>query len=77
MEGSISDNSQPSQSRTDKSVASQQVKRVNKNQIMKNMSFNEGFAQLSLDLDCVIHEEIKEESSNNNTTSSDNANAMQ
>lgn len=37
------------------------------------MSFGEGFASLSLDLDCVIHEEIKEESSNNQTNSSNNA----
>ena len=36
------------------------------------MSFGEGFASLSLDLDCVIHEEIKEESSNNQTNSSNN-----
>ena len=39
---------------------------------MRNMSFGEGFASLSLDLDCVIHEEIKEESSNNQTNSSIN-----
>jgi hypothetical protein len=40
--------------------------------MMRNMSFGEGFASLSLDMDCVIHEEIKEESSNNQTNSSNN-----
>lgn len=39
---------------------------------MRNMSFGEGFASLSLDMDCVIYEEIKEESSNNQTNSSNN-----
>ena len=51
------------------SIVARNEKKI-ENQVMRNMSFGEGFASLSLDLDCVIHEEIKEESSNNQTNSS-------